>query len=155
MEQKYMEMALAIARENMTKKFGGPFGAVVVKNGKVIASSCNHVIKNNDPTAHAEVLAIREACSKLKSHQLEGCEIYSSCEPCPMCLGAIYWARPSKVYYSASRLDAAKAGFDDNHIYQELKTNPEHRKIPTIQVDNESGKKVFEEWEFLNTGIHY
>jgi len=129
-----MAEALRLARANMKKKNGGPFGAVVVKDGKIIAQGSNEVLSQNDPTAHSEIVAIREACKNLNTYQLNDCEIYSSCEPCPMCLGAIYWTRPKKLYFAASRFDAAKAGFDDEHIYHEIPLEFDKRKIPTEQI---------------------
>ena len=119
-EEKFMREAIRLAVENVKQGTGGPFGAVVVKEGKIIAACANTVTPDCDPTAHAEVNAIREACRKLDTFQLGGCEIYASCEPCPMCLGAIYWARPSRVYYASTKEDAALAGFDDSLIYKEI-----------------------------------
>lgn len=125
---------------------GGPFGAVVVKDGAVIASGVNQVTRNNDPTAHAEVVAIREACRVLGDFQLLGCELYSSCEPCPMCLGAIFWARPSRVFFAATHFDAAAAGFDDSFIYQQIELPHSERSIPMIQVTDEESGRPFERW---------
>src|ERR1700733_13358603 len=125
-----MQEAIRQAVENVRQGRGGPFGAVVVKDGSVIATGANSVTTTNDPTAHAEVIAIREACLALGTFQLTGCEIYTSCEPCPMCLGAIYWARPDRVYYAATASDAADAGFDDSFIYEELKHAHTERRIP-------------------------
>ena len=124
-----MARALALALENVRSGRGGPFGAVVVKDGEIIAEGMNCVTTTNDPTAHAEMVAIREACRKLQSFELPGCEIYSSCEPCPMCLGAIYWARPARVYFANSAADAAQAGFDDAYIYQELRVPYGERRM--------------------------
>src|SRR5690349_9812198 len=121
--KKFMRAAIRLAERGM-KKNAGPFGCVIVKDGKIIARANNSVIHQNDPTAHAEVVAIRKACKKLKTFQLDGCEIYASCEPCPMCLGAIYWARPSHVFFSATKFDAANAGFDDAFIYHETDVDP-------------------------------
>ncbi len=145
-ENIFMSEAVKLARKGMNNNEGGPFGAVVVKNGEIIARGNNKVASTNDPTAHAEIIAIREACKKLKSFQLEGCEIYTSCEPCPMCMGAIYWARPKIVYYACDKQDAAEVNFDDQFIYDEIETSPEMRKIPFIQLDKKDAKKVFEEW---------
>ena len=117
-QEKFMQEAINLAKQNLKLKNGGPFGAVVVRNGRIIGKGVNTVTSQNDPTAHAEINAIREACENLNSFQLTGCEIFSSCEPCPMCLGAIYWARPKKVWFSATRHDAAEAGFDDSEIYK-------------------------------------
>lgn len=120
MTNSFMEQAIQLAVENVRSGRGGPFAAVVVKNGQVIATGSNRVTSTNDPTAHAEVTAIREACRALNTFQLTGCDLYTSCEPCPMCLGAIYWARPDRVYFAATASDAADAGFDDSFIYEEL-----------------------------------
>ena len=141
-----MQAAIDLARENLKFKNGGPFGAVIVKNGKIIGRGVNTVTTNNDPTAHAEVNAIREACENLNTFQLEGCDIYSSCEPCPMCLGAIYWARPRKLFFATSREDAAKAGFDDAEIYKELELPFAKRKLPTEQLMKSEGEEIFKTW---------
>ena len=125
---------------------GGPFAALVVREGVVIASGCNQVTRTNDPTAHAEMVAIREACRVLGDYQLTGCEIYCSCEPCPMCLGAIYWARPARVYFAATQSEAAAAGFDDSHIYHELALASAERAIPMIQMPDERANRPFEAW---------
>jgi tRNA(Arg) A34 adenosine deaminase TadA len=153
--EKYMKEAIRLAVMNMENGHGGPFGCVIVKNGEVIASAFNEVLKNNDPTAHAEILAIRRACKKLNTYQLDGCEIFTSCEPCPMCLGAIYWSRPSKVYYAASRIDAAEAGFDDNHIYDEFNLPLPNRVIPFEQILQEEVKEVFSKWIEMKLNIKY
>lgn len=146
-EQKYfMKMAIALSQEGMDQGKGGPFGCVIVKDGKVIGQGSNSVLSTNDPTAHAEVVAIREACKNLNSFQLEGCELYTSCEPCPMCLGAIYWARPSKVFYANTKVDAAEAGFDDQFIYEELELPHGNRKIPFLQLRPEKAKEPFLNW---------
>jgi guanine deaminase len=139
----------------MENGHGGPFGCVVVKDGEIIASAFNEALKNNDPTAHAEVLAIRRACQKLNTFQLDGCEIYTSCEPCPMCLGAIYWSRPSKVYYAASRGDAAQAGFDDNHIYDQFNLPLPNRNIPFEQIMEQDVKDIFTKWVSMKLDIKY
>lgn len=139
-------MAIDISRSGMHAGKGGPFGCVIVKDGKIIGSGSNAVLSTNDPTAHAEVVAIREACKNLGHFQLEGCELYTSCEPCPMCLGAIYWARPSKVFYANTKKDAAEAGFDDQFIYEELNLPYNLRRIPFEQGMQESAKEVFHEW---------
>lgn len=141
-----MAEAIRLANENIPSGKGGPFGAVVVKNGEIIARGSNHVLADNDPTAHAEVVAIREACRVLGSFQLDGCEIYTSCEPCPMCLGAIYWARPDKLYFAANRHDAAAAGFDDHFIYQEINSKIADRKIETHQILRADALQAFETW---------
>ena len=141
-----MREAFRMAKEGVKSGFGGPFGAVVVKNNNIISRGCNMVLATNDPTAHAEIVAIREACKVLNSFQLENCEIYTSCEPCPMCLGAIYWARPAVIYYSGNRFDAAAAGFDDSFIYDELLVAATERKIPLIPFLNQEAKQLFEIW---------
>lgn len=125
---------------------GGPFGAVIVRNGEIIARGENRVTVCNDPTAHAEVSAIREAAARLGTYDLSGCEIYSSCEPCPMCLGAIYWARLDRLYYASTRADAANVGFDDAHIYEELPLDPSQRELPTESLLREEAQIVFEAW---------
>ena len=145
MDREIMQRAIDLAAESV-RKGGGPFGAVVVKDGKVIAESANSVTPDNDPTAHAEVNAIRLACKKLGTFMLDGCEIYASCEPCPMCLGAIYWAHITKIYYAGNRADAAKAGFDDDFIYREININPEKRSIPAFNFMPDEGAAVFKLW---------
>jgi len=150
-----MEMAIRLARQNVKSGKGGPFGAVIVKNGQVIASAMNEVIADDDPTAHAEVVAIRRACKELGTYQLQGCDIYSSCEPCPMCLGAIYWARPEKVYFAANRKDAAGSGFDDDFIYDEISIEPEMRKIPFVNVMRDKAIEAFKEWDESGLKINY
>lgn len=146
MDKKFMQRAVELARNGMKNNQGGPFGCVIVKNGKIIAEGNNSVTSENDPTAHAEIVAIRKACIELGSFQLTGCELYTSCEPCPMCLGAIYWARPDRVYFAATRNDAAEAGFDDEFIYNELDLSPENRKIPMISLERELATDLFGEW---------
>ena len=141
-----MKRAVALALENVTSGTGGPFGAVVVRNGNLIATGVNLVTATNDPSAHAEVVAIRAACKALATFQLPDCEIYSSCEPCPMCLGAIYWARPSAYYFACNRQNAAEAGFDDAFIYDEIPLPPEQRSIAGIQLLPDLGHLPFEEW---------
>jgi tRNA(Arg) A34 adenosine deaminase TadA len=130
----------------MNRNEGGPFGAVVVKNNVIIGRGNNKVLLLNDPTAHAEIVAIRDACSNIKDFQLIDCVVYTSCEPCPMCMGSIYWARPKKVYYGCSRIDAAKIGFDDELIYQQLEVKNELRRIPFIIQDRDIAIKAFELW---------
>lgn len=147
MEKKFMERAIELAKAGMQKNQGGPFGCVVVKDGSVIGEGNNRVTSDNDPTAHAEIIAIRNACTELNDFQLIECEIYTSCEPCPMCLGAIYWARPKCIYYAATRDDAAQAGFDDEFIYRELDLTPEERRIPMIQAERKNAVDLFEEWK--------
>jgi tRNA(Arg) A34 adenosine deaminase TadA len=150
-----MQQAIERAVENVRSGQGGPFGAIVVKNGQVIATGANSVTTTNDPTAHAEVLAIREACRALATFQLNGCELYTSCEPCPMCLGAIYWARPDRVFFAATASDAAAAGFDDSFIYEELKLPQQERKIPLEPMMREAGLEPFREWTNKNDRINY
>ena len=142
----YMQEAVNAALKGMQNNEGGPFGCVIVKDGKIIGKGNNKVTSTNDPTAHAEVTAIRDACKNLGSFQLEGCTIYTSCEPCPMCLGAIYWARPEKVYYGSTKTDAAHIGFDDDFIYEELKLPYADRSIPFEQLAPEVAITPFQEW---------
>lgn len=143
---RFIRESVRIAGANVATGKGGPFGAVIVRDGEVLAAAGNCVLQDNDPTAHAEIVAIREACRKQGSYFLEGAEIYCSCEPCPMCLGAIYWAHISTIYYCADRLDAANGGFDDSMIYEEIGKAPEDRKIPFIRLDSENGKSPFDAW---------
>jgi tRNA(Arg) A34 adenosine deaminase TadA len=144
--KKFIQAAIDLARNGMHKNEGGPFGAVIVKDGKIIGRGNNQVLANNDPTAHAEVMAIRDACKRLGSFQLDDCIIYTSCEPCPMCLGAIYWARPKQIIFACNREDAAAIDFDDEFIYEEINLPLSERKIPIQQVSREEGLKAFEEW---------
>jgi guanine deaminase len=155
MSNEFMARAIALAIENVVSGRGGPFGAVVVKDGAVIAEGANLVTSSNDPTAHAEVLAIRAACRKLRDFRLTGCEIYSSCEPCPMCLGAIYWARAERVYFAGTRADAAAAGFDDELLYQELKLPLEARKLPMIPLMRAEAAAIFEAWRKSPKRVDY
>jgi guanine deaminase len=141
----FMRQAVALALENV-RNGGGPFAAVIVKNGALIATGANRVTAANDPTAHAEVVAIREACKRLESFQLDHCELFTTCEPCPMCLGAIYWARPAKVFYAASAADAAAAGFDDAFIYRELALPQRDRRIPMDQILRDEASAIFDAW---------
>ena len=138
MDQRFLKQAIELAVANVRRN-GGPFGAVVVRAGVAIATGCNLVTSTNDPTAHAEIVAIREACRVLGTFQLGGCDVYSSCEPCPMCLGALYWARPSRIFFAATQQEAAAAGFDDSLIYREMQLPAGQRAIPTIHVADESG----------------
>ena len=142
-----MLRAIELAKQGMLAGNGGPFGCVIVKDGEVIGQGSNMVLKTKDPTAHAEVVAIREACKNLDNFQLDGCEIYTSCEPCPMCLGAIFWARPAKVYYACSKEDAAEAGFDDHFIYQEIEVKPEQRQSPMVSFLREESLKAIDLWK--------
>lgn len=141
-----MKMAIALARKGMNNNEGGPFGAIVVKDGMVVGQGSNQVTSSNDPTAHAEIVAIRDACANLGTFQLHGCVLYTSCEPCPMCLGAIYWARPDRVIYGNDKRDAAAIDFDDAFIYQELDLDMADRRIPFEQVAREEALEVFKEW---------
>lgn len=150
-----MRIAIALSEENVREGKGGPFGAVIVKDGEVIAQSANRVVPDNDPTAHAEVAAIRLACKALNSFDLSGCSIYASCEPCPMCLGAIYWARIDKVYYANTKLDAAAIGFDDAFIYEELDCKMEDRKIQHEQMLHEEAFGAFKLWDKIENRNHY
>ncbi len=152
---KYINQAIEQAQENVKSGRGGPFAAIVVRNGEVIAIGANSVTSTNDPTAHAEINAIREACQKLNTFQLDDCEIYSSCEPCPMCLGAIYWARFRRVYYAATQDEAAAAGFDDSFIYREIETPPLIRSIPFIHVDAKDATLPFQIWNEIENKITY
>jgi guanine deaminase len=145
MSAEFMRRAIALALENI-RNGGGPFGAVVVKDGNVVAEGANRVTVNHDPTAHAEVVAIRAACAELDSFELKGCELYASCEPCPMCLGAIYWARLSRVYFAGTAEDAAAAGFDDAFIYREMAIPHEQRRLAMSGLLREDGKRVFRAW---------
>ena len=154
-DKKYIRQAIALAEKGMNSEAGGPFGAVVVKDGEIVAQGFNKVTSTNDPTAHAEIVAIREACEKLGGFQLTSCTVYTSCEPCPMCLGAIYWARPDRVVYAADRFDVANASFDDQFIYDELDKNPEARKIPFDQLLQEEAVAVFDSWKEKQDKISY
>ena len=150
-----MQEAIRLSFETMRNNTGGPFGAVIVKDGKIIARGFNKVVTSNDPTAHAEVVAIREACIALNDFQLNGCEIYTSCEPCPMCMAAIYWARPDKVYYANSKTDAAEIGFDDDFIYQEIALPYTERKIPILRMMENEALEAFKEWTNKNDKVNY
>lgn len=151
---KFLAEALRVASESV-EKGGGPFGAVVVQEGRIVARAANRVTQSNDPTAHAEVEAIREACRELGTFQLEGCEIYSSSEPCPMCLGAVYWARPRAVYYANGRDVALAAGFDDDHIYEEFLLPPEERRYPLAQLEIEGADEPFRRWAEKADRVEY
>ena len=151
----YMREAIKTGMEGMRANHGGPFGCVIVKNGEIIARGYNKVLLLNDPTAHAEVTAIREACKVLNDFQLTDCEIYTTCEPCPMCMGAIYWARPKKVYYANTRNDAANIGFDDSFIYQELTLPVEQRKMVMECIGRDEALAMFEAWQQKDKKILY
>ena len=146
-DERFMRRAIALAQQGIDAGAGGPFGAVIVKNGDIVGEGYNQVTSTNDPTAHAEIVAIRNACQNLDSFQLDNCVLYTSCEPCPMCLGAIYWARPARVFYAATRGDAAKSGFDDEFIYEEIEKNFEHRQMKLVNLLRDEGLTVFENWE--------
>ncbi|MCS5625069.1 MAG: nucleoside deaminase [Candidatus Marinimicrobia bacterium] len=154
-QKKFMREAIRLSMENVQSGNGGPFGTVIVKNGKIIATGVNEVTKSNDPTAHAEMIAIRNACEKLNSFQLDGCDIYCSCEPCPMCLGAIYWARPKSIYFANSKKDAAEINFDDNFIYQEIKLPIHERKLTITQLLRDEAQSVFLQWQESENKIEY
>jgi tRNA(Arg) A34 adenosine deaminase TadA len=147
LRQEIMRRAIELAENNVRAGAGGPFAAIVVKDGDIIAEGVNLVTSTNDPTAHAEVIAIRRACQILKSFQLTGCELYTSCEPCPMCLGAIYWARPAAIFFGATHTDAAESGFDDSFIYQQTRMPVADRAIPTVQILADEAKHPFEVWK--------
>ncbi len=154
-DKHFLKIAANLAIQNVKENKGGPFGAIVVKNGEIISSGCNCVSSSNDPTAHAEVTAIRNACEKLKSFQLTDCTIYSTCEPCPMCLGAIYWARPQRLVFASTKKDAAKIGFDDDFIYQEINLPFENRRISTSQIDIPEAQELFKLWENKGDKVEY
>ncbi len=155
-DKHFMSRAIAIAKKGMESNEGGPFGAIIVnKQGEIIGEGNNRVTSTNDPTAHAEVVAIRDACKNVDSFQLEGCTIYTSCEPCPMCLGAIYWARPERIVFAAAREDAAAIGFDDEFIYKEIPLPIEDRQITTEQVSQKEGVAVFNAWASKADKVEY
>lgn len=154
-KEKWMKEAIELSINNVQSGKGGPFGAIVVKDGKIIARGANSVTSSNDPTAHAEVNAIREACRVLNTFQLDGCEIYTSCEPCPMCLGAIYWARPTAVYYANTKADAAEINFDDDFIYKEIAKPLHERNLKFVQMNRDEALVAFKEWTDKNDRIDY
>ena len=154
-QKKFMREAIRLSIENVQSGNGGPFGTIIVKNGNIIASGVNKVTQSNDPTAHAEIVAIRSACETLGTFQLVGCEIYCSCEPCPMCLGAIYWARPDRIYYANTRKDAANINFDDNFIYNELDVSISQRKLPTTQLLRDEAQMAFTQWRESTAKTEY
>jgi guanine deaminase len=145
-DAQFMQVAVDLALQGMRRNEGGPFGAVVVKDGAIIGRGNNRVVGTQDPTAHAEILAIREACKHISNFQLEDCVMYSSCEPCPMCLGAVYWARLSKVYFGCTKLDAAQIGFDDEWIYRELPLPVRERSVPMESISRDIALRAFAEW---------
>jgi tRNA(Arg) A34 adenosine deaminase TadA len=155
MNNLFMKRAIELARAGMQANHGGPFGCVIVKDGEIIGEGHNRVTTANDPTAHAEVVAIRNACDHLGTFQLTGCDVYTSCEPCPMCLGALYWARPERIFYAANREDAAQAGFDDSFIYDEISVPTSERSIATESLDRDQALKLFEEWEDKEDKLAY
>ncbi|WP_163583437.1 nucleoside deaminase [Gracilibacillus saliphilus] len=155
MKLEFMKHALQIAYDNVEKRNGGPFGAVVVKDNKIVGEGTNVVTTTNDPSAHAEISAIRDACKHLNDYQLTGCEIYTSCEPCPMCLGAIYWARPKAVYYFNTREEAAKIGFDDQYIYDQITMNIKERNLLMKKLDLNSDKLPFQLWKQTTDKVEY
>jgi len=155
MSEVFMQRAIALAVENVTSGRGGPFGALIVRDNKIIAEGANQVTAGHDPTAHAEIVAIREACRVLGDFQLTGCDLYTSCEPCPMCLGAIYWARPARVYFGSTAADAAAAGFDDAFIYQQIALPDADRKIPFIETMREESLACFRAWSEKADRVEY
>ncbi|MGZ3775316.1 MAG: nucleoside deaminase [Bdellovibrio sp.] len=155
MKKEFMIRAIELSRKNMQAGVGGPFGAVIVKDDKIIGEGWNKVTSSNDPTAHAEVVAIRNACESVKNFSLDGAEIYTSCEPCPMCLSAIYWARISKIYYANTRKDAADIDFDDDFLYQEIPKDISDRRVPMVQCAHGEALEVFKEWKKKDDKIPY
>lgn len=153
-DKNFLRRAVEIAGKGI-EDGGGPFGAVITKDGKIISEAYNKVVLSNDPTAHAEILAIRQASAVLKSHELNKCTLYTSCEPCPMCLGAIYWAGIKKVVYACDRSDAEDAGFSDKMIYEEINIDPKDRKIIFLRINDAGGKEVFKKWDNLEDKIPY
>ena len=155
METSFLSRAIQLSIDNVRSGKGGPFGALIAKGGSVVAEGVNRVTQTNDPTAHAEINAIRAACAALKSFELRGCELYTSCEPCPMCLGAIYWARLDRVYYAGLASDAAAAGFDDSFIYREIAQPHPNRAIPMVQMMREDALAGFQSWQQSASKIPY
>jgi guanine deaminase len=153
--EKFMRIAIELSQYNVEQNMGGPFGAVIVKDGMIIARSANRVVPEKDPTAHAEVSVIRLACKELDTHDLSGCEIYTSCEPCPMCLGAIYWAHIDKIYFANTKADAADIGFDDHFIYDELACKMEKRKLPFVQLMRDEALGAFKLWASSESKTNY
>jgi guanine deaminase len=150
-----MELAVQLAHDNVRSEGGGPFGAVIVKDGIIVGKGCNKVTTSNDPTAHAEIQAIRDACKNLGSFQLDECEVYTSCEPCPMCIGALYWARPKVIYYASTKEDAARIGFDDHFIYQELEKPLHQRSLKMVQLPSPNYDLPFRTWETSSNKVEY
>jgi guanine deaminase len=155
MDNPFMSRAIQLSIENVASARGGPFGAVIVRDSRIIAEGVNRVTSTNDPTAHAEVVAIREACGKLGFFELKGCELYASCEPCPMCLGAIYWARLARIYFGAFAADASRIGFDDSAIYHEFARPHSERSVPMAQVMREQALTAFRAWNEKTDKIPY
>jgi guanine deaminase len=155
MDNPFMARAIQLSIDNVFSGRGGPFGAVIAKDGQIVAEAANQVTFRNDPTAHAEVTAIRQACDKLRRFDLQGHEIYTSCEPCPMCLGAIYWARIDRIYFASDAADASQAGFDDSLIYRELARDHSQREIPMVQMMREQGLEAFRAWKNSPNKIQY
>ncbi len=145
-DKSFLRQAVQLAVEGITAGKGGPFGCIIVKDGQIVGMGANMVTSTNDPTAHAEIVAIRDACNNLGNHQLTGCDLYASCEPCPMCLGAIYWARPNRVFYAATRYQAADAGFDDDFIYRQINLDLDQRHIPFHHLPDDHSMKPFHLW---------
>src|SRR5688572_23092126 len=154
-EQKFLERAIELSAQGIDQLKGGPFGCVIVKDGKIIGEGCNQVTATNDPTAHAEVVAIRDACKTLNNFQLDGCDVYTSCEPCPMCLGAIYWARPKRVIYANTKSDAAAINFDDQFIYDEIEKSGMQRSIEFIHQPHPGALAVFQRWKLMENKTVY
>ena len=153
--QQFMRRAIVLSRENVSQRNGGPFGAVIVKDSQIIGEGFNRVTATNDPTAHAEVVAIRAACAHINNFDLSGAVIYTSCEPCPMCLSAIYWARLAQIYYANTKIDAANIQFDDDFIYQEIAKAPQARAIPMTQLLRDEAQQAFVDWQHNNKKIAY
>lgn len=154
-DPRFMQMAIDLATENVVSGRGGPFGAVLVRHGEVIAAGANEVTATNDPTAHAEVVTIRRACQEIGSFQLTGCEMYTSCEPCPMCLAAIYWAQCARIYYGNCAVDAAEAGFADAHLYAEIRKSMDERAIPTERLLSDRARASFDAWKTSEQRVDY
>lgn len=155
MPEELMGRAVRLSRKKMRENAGGPFGAVIARRGEIIAEGWNEVTSANDPTAHAEICAIRRACQVTGTFSLAGCEIYTSCEPCPMCLAAIYWARLDRIYYANTRADAARTGFDDSLIYTEMSLEPDQRRLPMVRLESKAAGEVFREWQEKADRINY
>lgn len=154
-DEQFLRRAIALGRQGMEQGAGGPFGAVIVRDGQIIGEGFNQVTSTNDPTAHAEVVAIRDACRRASDFQLDDCIVYTSCEPCPMCLGAIYWSRAKRIVYAANRADAAAVDFDDDFIYREINIDPTQRSIPAEQQLAKEGTQLFGEWKEKTDKMHY